>query len=233
MKVGIIQSNFIPWRGYFDFIDDVDLFIYHDDIQYTKGDWRNRNKIKTESGTMWLTVPVNYKSTSQRIHETTIDYSTKWINKFGTTIKQNYKMAHYFYDYYDEIMSIINMRYTTISELNINLNSWILEKLHIKTKTKMSSELTPVGTKTDRLIDILEKVKATSYLSGPMAKNYLDITRFSDHKIKLYFKSYSYDDYNQLHGSFEPNVTVLDLLFNCGDTSNKFLKSKLKNEREI
>ncbi len=107
MKVGIIQSNFLPWRGYFDFIREVDLFIIHDDLQYTKGDWRNRNKIKTPRGLEWITVPVNYKTTSQLIEETTIDYSTRWAQKMLNCIREVYRQAPYFEPYFTQLSGLV------------------------------------------------------------------------------------------------------------------------------
>lgn len=233
MKVGIIQSCFVPWRGYFDFIDDVDLFIYHDDLQYTKNDWRNRNKIKTQNGLEWITVPVNYKTVSQLICETKIDYSQKWQKKMKNKIVAAYSKAPYFKKYADAFFELLFEHYENISELNVNINKWILTILNIKTKINMSREFSPVGSKTDRLIDILKKVGATVYLSGPSAKNYLEEEKFKSAGIDLEYKAYEYKEYPQLYGKFEPNVTVLDLLFNCGDNSRDFLKSLKPNERVV
>lgn len=233
MKVGLIQSNFIPWKGYFDFIDDVDLFIYHDDLQYTKGDWRNRNKIKTEGGTSWITVPVSYKTTNQLICDTYIDYSQDWIKKITNKLYNYYKPTPYFKIYADDFFGILNNKYKTISELNINVNNWLMGILGIKTKIKMSYELNPVGTKTDRIIDILQKVGADTYLSGPSAKNYLEEDKFVKHGIAMEYKSYEYKEYSQLFGKFESNVTILDMIFNVGVEKREYWKSSKPNEEEL
>lgn len=230
MRVGIIQSCYIPWRGYFDFIDDVDLFIFHDNLQYTKGDWRNRNKIKTPNGLCWLTVPVKYDQTSQLIEETRIDYSQKWQQKHINQIDTNYHNAPVYGLYADEFFSIIRQDFETISELNISLTKWGMSKLSIDTPLRMSSEFNPVGSKTDRLIDILKKADADIYLSGPTAKGYLETEKFAAAGIQLEYKSYQYQDYPQLWGGFEPAVTILDLLFNCGEYSQEYLKSLHENE---
>lgn len=231
MKVGIIQSSYIPWRGYFDFIDDVDLFIFHDDLQYTKNDWRNRNKIKTDGGTNWLTVSVNYKSTKQLICETHIDYTHSWNKRHMNQFQQYYGKSKYFSKYRDDLFKILNHRFDTISELNITLCKWIMEKLSIKTEVCLSSELKPIGNKTDRLIYILNKVGASNYLSGPTAKNYLEELKFQSAGIGLEYKVYDYPEYPQLYGKFEPHVSVLDLLFNCGEESRRYLKSLKASER--
>jgi len=232
MKVGIIQSNYIPWRGYFDFINEVDLFIYLDDVQYTRRDWRNRNKIKTSSGSVWLTVPVFFtrETIKNKIEDTVIDYSQKWQEKHIKTIKNAYSKALFFQYYRDNFSDLLLKQYKTISELNMVINNWIMQQLDIYTPMQMSSELQPSGMKTDRLIDILKKVGATSYLSGPAAKTYLDVEKFKAAGIGLEYKQYEYSEYSQLYGAFETEVSALDLLFNCGPDSKNYLKSLKKNE---
>jgi len=233
VKVGLIQSNFIPWRGYFDFIDDVDLFIYYDDIQFSKGTFRNRNKIKTEKGLVWVTVPILHKSLGQLICDTYIDYSKDWIQKITGQLHNYYRRVPYYKVYADDFFAILNNRNKTISELNINVNNWIMAILGIKTKIKMSSEFNSVGTKTDRILGILQKVGADSYLSGPSAKSYLEEDKFAKCGIALEYKSYEYKEYSQLFGKFEPNVTILDMLFNVGAQSSEYWKSIKPNEKEI
>lgn len=232
-KVGIVQSNYIPWRGYFDFIDDVDLFIFHDDLQYTKCDWRNRNKIKTPNGLLWLSVPVKYHKTSQQICDTQIDYSQSWQQKHINQIKTHYHKAPFYHLYADEFFTMIAQKFETISKLNISLIKWCMSKLLIDTPLRMSSEFSPVGSKTDRLIDILQKADATTYLSGPKAKDYLEPEKFAEAGIQLQYKLYQYKDYPQLWVPFEPAVTILDLLFNCGESSREYLKSLIENEEYI
>lgn len=230
MRVGIIQSNFIPWRGYFDFIDDCDLFIYHDDLQYTKNDWRNRNRIKTAEGPAWVTVPVHYRQVSQRICDTGIDYSKDWAGRIANQIRANYMRAPFFKDYSAPFFEILNSGIEVISDLNVAVNRWIAEALGIRTEIRMSKEFSPEGAKTDRLIGILKKAGATSYLSGPSAKAYIEPEKFSMAGISLEYKSYEYAEYPQLYHGFEPNVTVLDLLFNCGPDARGYLKSLKCNE---
>ncbi|RME55754.1 hypothetical protein D6779_12100 [Candidatus Parcubacteria bacterium] len=229
MKVGIIQSCYIPWRGYFDFIDSVDLFIFHDDLQYTV-DWRNRNKIKTPRGLVWLSVPVRHKSSSQLICETTIDYSQNWQRKHINRFRENYRKAPYYDFVAGEYFDIISERYDTISDLNVVLTKWIMGKLGIVTPIRMSMEFAPQGRKTERLLDLLTKVGATTYVSGPTAKNYLDEDLFREAGIRLEYKSYDYPPYPQLWGEFVGNVTVLDLLANTGPKARDFLKSRSPNE---
>lgn len=232
MKVGIIQSNYIPWRGYFDLIDDVDLFIFYDDVQYTKNDWRNRNRIKTANGLIWLTIPVLFKlSEKTSIQDAKIDYKKHWLRKHEDSILFSYAKAPFFKDYAEDLFSILNKKYVTISELNITLIKWIMQKININTEIKMSSEFRSTGIKTARLINILKQAGATSYLSGPSAKAYLDAKMFRTAGIDLEYKGYEYIEYPQLYGKFEPQVSIIDLLFNCGENSIEYLKSLSPNEK--
>lgn len=223
MKVGIIQSNFLPWRGYFDFIREVDLFILHDDLQYTKGDWRNRNKIKTPRGLEWITVPVNYKTTSQTIEETTIDYSTRWAQKMSNRIREVYRQAPYFEPYFTQLGGLLLEPAATISELNLRLIRWACGHLQIETPIKFSREFHPQGAKTERLVGILKQVNASVYLSGPAAQSYLAPELLESEGIKLEYKKYNYPEYPQLFPPFEPYVSVIDLLFMTGADARLYL----------
>lgn len=227
MRVGVIQSSYIPWRGYFDFIASVDRFVFHDDIQYTKSDWRNRNRIKTPKGTEWLTVPVHYKNVSQLICETTIDHSTAWQQKHLRKVQENYHDAPCAKVALGILASAQVDDSSTISDLNIELTRRICEYLGIGTPLMRSSEFALVGTKTDRLIDLLKKLHATTYLSGPSADAYLDKDAFRKNGIRLEYKSYDYAPYPQLWGPFEGAVTVLDLIANCGPEAKNHIRSRV------
>jgi hypothetical protein len=229
LKVGIIQSNFLPWRGYFDFIREVDLFIIHDDLQYTKGDWRNRNRIKTPHGTEWITVPVHYKRTSQLIDETTIDYNTPWNQRILNRIQSSYQHTPYFKMYFPELSELLMGHAETISALNVRLIRWTCALLNIDTPIALSRNFNPTGSKTERLVSILSKVSATTYLSGVAAKAYLIPEMFEAEGIKLEFKVYDYPEYAQLYPPYDPFVTILDLMFMEGKQSFNYIKS---TERE-
>ena len=226
MKIGVIQSSYIPWRGYFDFIASVDTFVFHDDIQYTKSDWRNRNRIKTPKGTEWLTVPVHYKETAQLICETNIDYSTLWQQKHLRKIQESYSETPYVKVAVDILASVKFNQPATISNLNIELTKRICDYLLITTPLIVSSDFSLVGSKTHRLIDLLKKLQATTYLSGPSADAYLDKDAFRRNGIRLEYKSYDYYPYPQLWGAFEGAVTVLDLIANCGSDAKNHIRSR-------
>ncbi|NLI76673.1 MAG: WbqC family protein [Candidatus Riflebacteria bacterium] len=230
MRVGIIQSSFIPWRGYFDFIASVDLFIFHDDIQYTKGDWRNRNCLKTEKGKRWLTVPVHHTHQSQRICDTEVVDDHDWRGKHLRLWKENYSRAPFF----DDVIRLLGdmergKRGLTISQLNVFLIRSICGFLGIGTPLRMSQEFSPVGQKTDRLLDILKKAGATEYLSGPRADAYLDKGAFAREGIRLEYKTYDYAPYPQFFGAFEGAVSILDMIAHCGVATRDALRSATPN----
>jgi hypothetical protein len=212
MRVGIIQSNYIPWKGYFDFIDSVDLFIFHDDVQYTKGDWRNRNKIKTRNGTKWLTVPVHYRHKDQLICDTEIDYSTDWQNSHLNQLTENYAKAPHF----EEVIGLMREAFfypeTYLSDLNTKLIDSICKYLGITTRLAFSTDYGLSGHKTERLMQLLTRVGATTYVSGPAAKSYLDEKQFHTNGINLEYMKYDIRPYKQLYGEFNPNVSILDYI---------------------
>jgi len=225
MRVGIIQSNYLPWRGYFDFIDDVDLFVVHDDLQFTKGDWRNRNKIKTENGLRWITVPVHYSRTAQLICETRIDYSRNWQREHRNAIEASLGKAAYIDDVFGLLQPAWNAQHETISDLNIALMSAICQYLQISTPLRMSAEFELQGARTERLIELLTAVGATTYLSGPTARDYLDERLFAEAGIRLEYKEYVYPSYRQLGEPFEGAVSIVDTIANCGPAARVVLKS--------
>jgi hypothetical protein len=228
--VGVIQSNYIPWVGYFDFIDSVDLFVFHDDVQYTKGDWRNRNKIKTPAGLVWITVPVHYRHTGQLIMETEICYDRDWVSEHIGAITASYRTAPFFPIVKDEFFPLLKKRFRTITELNVATCRWVMDALSIRTPLRMSHELELQGAKTVRLINMLKKVGGTEYVSGPAGRQYLDEAAFREANISLEYKSYDYRPYPQLWGGFEAAVTALDLIANTGPDARAYLHSQTQNE---
>ncbi|MBN1877020.1 MAG: WbqC family protein [Anaerolineae bacterium] len=232
-RVGIIQSCYIPWRGYFDFIDSVDLFVIYDDVLYSKGSWRNRNQIKLCDGLKWLTVPVNVKL-GMTIDEVPIHHGGKsWENHHRCLLGEALKEAPFF----KEAMMLwdagISASVNTISQLNVRLIYAICAYLQITTPIIMSRDYNLTGAKTERLIQLLTKLKANVYLSGPAAKNYLDESLFREHGIRLEYKTYDYEPYPQLWGDFIGTVTVLDLIGNVGPESRRYLKSNTPNQLAV
>ena len=231
MRVGVIQSNYLPWRGYFDFIDDVDLFVIHDDLQYTKGDWRNRNRLKAKQGLQWITVPVHHRHTAQRIDETGIDYSRNWQREHRNLISAHLGKAPYVRDVLELVEPQFDAGHRTISELNVALLKAVCRYLAIATPLRFSSELGLTANRTERLIELVTAVGATTYLSGPTARAYLDESRFRDCGIALEYKAYDYASYPQLFGPFDGSVSILDTIANCGPATRAILKSGTRATR--
>ena len=216
-RVAVLQSNYLPWKGYFDIIADVDLFVFYDDVQYTRSDWRNRNIIKTPAGRKWLTVPVR-ASFGQPICEVAINDSN-WARKHWKTLQQNYSRAPYFDLYADFLGEVyLGRRWARLADLNRHLIVAITERfLGIRTEFADSRAFDLSGKGLDRLLELLKRVGATTYVSGPAARDYIDPTRFEGEGIELTYKSYSgYPEYDQLYPPFEHSVSILDLLFHTG-----------------
>lgn len=227
MRVAVIQSSYIPWRGYFDFIRSVDLFVIYDDVQYSKGSWRNRNRLKTRQGLKWLTVPVTV-SLGQRICDVCVSAGAlSWGEKQRAQLRDSLGSAPYFDDAVALWDECIAHRDHLLSRLNVRLLREICGYLGIQTEFAFSSDFALRGESTQRLVDLLIKVGATSYLSGPSADDYLDRLMFAEKGIRLEYKSYDYGVYPQLWGGFEGAVTILDLIANCGRKSVQHILSRV------
>lgn len=225
-RVAILQSNYIPWKGYFDLIAAVDEFILFDDMQYTRRDWRNRNQIKTPQGLTWLTVPVQVKGKyHQSIRETKID-GEEWAQTHWKTITQNYRKAAHF-DCATKLLEDIycQQKHSHLSPLNRMLIEHICAYLGITTKISDSCDYQLSEGKSERLADLCAQVGATEYLSGPSAKTYLDEQVFLDRGISVAWFDYTgYPEYPQQWQGFTHAVSIVDMLFNCGPDAPRFMK---------
>jgi hypothetical protein len=224
-RVAIVQSNYIPWKGYFDLINLVDEFILYDDRQYTRQDWRNRNRIKTPQGAQWLTIPVKARY-PQRIDETLISDSG-WGARHWKTLTQNYRKAPHFDDYRDHFDRLYReVRDPQLSIVNRMFLEEICSIFRITTRLSWSSDYDAEGAQTERVVGLCQAAGATSYLSGPSAREYVEEDLFEDAGIALEYIDYAgYPEYPQLHAPFDHAVTVLDLLFNTGPDATRFMKS--------
>ena len=215
--VAILQSNYIPWKGYFDIVHDVDLFIFFDDVQYTRRDWRNRNKLKTPRGPDWLTIPTT-GNREQLIRDVRLS-DPKWQSSHWQTIKQFYGKAPFFALYQELFADVyLGHKWSHLSALNQYLIQLIsYQVLGIDTEFVDSTIYEATLTKQERILELLRKCEATHYLSGPAAKSYIDETRFEAAGVGLTWKDYSgYPEYSQFHGKFAHEVSILDLLFHTG-----------------
>lgn len=226
-KVAILQSNYIPWKGYFDIINMADTLVIYDDVQYTRRDWRNRNLIKTAEGLSWLTIPVQVKG---HYHQKISDMNVAdnwWFEKHWKAIYLNYSRSAYFKKYCPVIESLyFNSPKENLSEINIYFLISILQILNIHTEIINSANLGVFGEKTERLVGICKKLGAEIYLSGPSAGNYLQMDAFTRENISVEWMDYSgYPEYTQLFPPFVHEVSILDLIFNEGPNVIKFMKS--------
>jgi len=222
LKVVILQPSYIPWRGYFDQIQTSDLFIFYDDVQYDKRGWRNRNRIKTSSGPIWLSIPVFNRGAQTEhipINEIKIVWDRPWNHEHWNSIKLAYKKAPYFNKYAEMVEGFYSGKPDLLADFTIETTIQLARTIGIdRTRFMRSSEIQGVeGTKTDRLISILQKVGATHYYSGPSARDYIENDKFADAGIKLDYMTYEYPEYPQLYPPYDPQVSILDTLFMMGE----------------
>jgi hypothetical protein len=227
-RVAIVQSNYIPWKGYFDLIAAVDEFILYDDMQYTRRDWRNRNQIKTSQGVQWLTVPVQVKGKYyQTIRETSID-GNNWAAAHWQALQLNYRRAPCF----NEVAAFVeplyrDKHYTMLTDLNHTFITAICGYLGITTKISFSWDYIVPATedRTERLLHLVAAAGGSEYISGPGAKSYIDETVFHNNGMNMTWFHYDgYAPYHQLWGEFTHAVTILDLLFNCGKDAANYMR---------
>lgn len=225
-KIAILQSNYIPWKGYFDIINSVDEFILLDDVQYTKNDWRNRNRIIAASGPAWLTIPVHQKSLMQRINETEV-VDGHWVDVHLKSLQAAYAHTSYFRKYFGNLSEIYERcrAEVLLNRINRLFLDAVVQLLGIKTILTNSTDY-PLSNgrnlnkepRTNRLINLILAAGGRYYLSGPAAKDYIEASQFQEAGIELAYMDYrGYPPYPQQFGCpFEHGVSVLDLLFNEG-----------------
>lgn len=225
--IAVVQSNYIPWKGYFDMIAAVDEFILYDDMQYTRRDWRNRNLIKTPQGTQWLTVPVRVKGKyHQAIRDTELD-GGDWAGDHWKALAQNYRRAPHF----AEVAAWLEPIYASaqsfdhLSAVNRRLIEAVCAYVGIGTRITNSWDYDLPEGKTERLASLCAQAGGDEYISGPAARDYVDEKIFSDLGIKLTWFDYDdYPEYPQLWGGFIPGVSILDLLFSRGKGASSYMK---------
>jgi hypothetical protein len=226
-KLALVQSNYIPWKGYFDLINLVDEFVLFDDVQYTRRDWRNRNRIKTSNGTKWLTIPVEVKGKYfQKINETVIS-DPDWNRLHWKTITHSYSKAPFFQQYRERLEDLYRGATDKyLSRINHRFIVAICEILGITTKISWSMDFNLVGDKTERLVYLCKQASATKYISGPAAKAYLNENLFAGEGIAVAYIDYSgYPEYQQLYPPFDPRVSIIDLILNEGPDATRYMKS--------
>lgn len=221
MNVVILQPSYIPWRGFFHQVHKADLFVFYDDVQFDKRGWRNRNRIKTPGGPIWLTIPVLARGAQTEhipIHQIRVCWDEPWNQSHWKSIRLAYAKAPYFKTYAPALEEAYAARPELLADFTIDLTVRLARLLGIEhTRFLRSSELPGVeGTKTARLISVLQKVGATHYISGPSARDYIEEGQFRAAGIGLEYMEYRYPEYPQLYPPYDPQVSIIDLLFMVG-----------------
>jgi hypothetical protein len=226
--IACIQSSYIPWKGYFDIINSVDEFVLYDDVQYSKNTWRNRNRIKTPNGLLWLTIPVITSGKfDQRIMDVRICKDI-WRKKHWKSLKTYYAQTEYFHKYSDFFRNLyLSSEERSLSTVNYTFLTEIRSLLGITTPITWSMDYSLQETRlTERVVELCAKSGATTYLSGPKASEYFTEELFAQAGIKLRYVDYSgYKEYPQLNPPFEHAVSIIDLIFNTGPQAVSYLKS--------
>jgi hypothetical protein len=216
----ILQPSYIPWRGYFHQIRKADVFVFLDDVQYDKRSWRNRNRIKTANGTIWLTVPVHARGSITEgipINQIRIDHSRPWARKHRAALHHGYSKAPFFSRYEPLLEEFYSRTDDLLVDFDIDLTVALAGELGIvDTRFVRASSLGVRGAKTERLLRILQVVGANHYITGPSARDYLDEEVLLRRGISVEYMTYQYPEYGQLHPPFDPNVSILDLLLMTG-----------------
>jgi len=226
MNCVILQPSFIPWRGYFHQIQRADVFVFYDCVQYDKHGWRNRNRIKTAQGSQWLSIPVAASGaySGLLIRDALLAENNAWRRKHLASLSQSYRKAPFWQDYAPLVEEIYASSGPSLADITCAATEAIARRLGMPdTRFVRSSTLAASGEKTDRLIDILGKVGATHYISGPSARDYIESDKFTAAGITLEYMNYDYPDYPQLHGPFDGHVSILDLLFNVGPEAPRYI----------
>jgi WbqC-like protein family len=226
MRVTIHQPQFLPWLGYVDKIDQSDLFVVLDTVQFKKNEWQNRNRIRTAQGWQWLTVPVLQKF-GQVISEVCINERVGWPSKHRRAFEMHYAHAPLSGPYLQGLQEIYDRPWERLSDLNVAVIRWLLAAFGITTPLRLASELDPQDPKmeaTDRLIEICRSVGADTYLAGPGAHDYMDTSRFKKSGIGFVIQEFHHPIYPQCYAPFVPAMAAVDLLFNCGEGALRCLR---------
>lgn len=224
--VAIVQSSYIPWKGYFDLLRRSDIFILYDNVQYTRRDWRNRNIIKTPQGPIWLSIPVKVKGKYHQLISEVETVDQDWPIRHWKTIEMSYRSAPYFeemrlpiHSLFEECRSVCKL-----SDVNSIFINGLAKLIGLNTTILRSSDYKKICGKTENLVQLCMEFNAHTYLSGPSAKNYLDESLFESSGINVHYMDYSkYPTYPQLHGAFDHQVSIIDLLMNTGYFAAKYI----------
>jgi hypothetical protein len=226
--VAIVQSNYLPWKGYFDLMARVDEFVLYDSVQYTRRDWRNRNRIKTPTGLRWLSIPVKSKGHYTASIRDMRVADSRWALQHWQTIRHTYAKAPYFLDYAEPLEAFYRTLDTPwLSEINAGSLRLLCTFLGIHTSITSCADyvVDPGCDATERLLCMCQQMGAQTYVSGPSAQAYLRTDVFEQAGIEIQYMDYSgYPQYPQPYGGFEHHVSAIDLLFQTGPQARQYLQ---------
>lgn len=226
MRCTILQPGYLPWLGFFNQMALSDVFVFFDDVQYDRRGWRNRNRIKSPNGPIWLTVPViQHGKFDQELLHTRIADTEKWARKHIRSIEFNYRNAPFFHEYYPELKTILSGPFEKLIDLDLRIIREHMNWLGLKrVETHRSSQLNvKTKDKTGRLVEICRIFGIREYISGPLCRDYMDLEQFETAGIEVLLHDYKHPVYPQIHGEFIPYMAAIDALFNCGKDARKLL----------
>ena len=230
------QPVYLPWLGFFHKIALAEKFCFFDNVQYQPKDWNNRNKIKFSDGkSNFLTVPVKRSGYLEKTYNNIeINNDIPWRRKHKRSIENNYSKAKYFNLYADELMGFYKKEWKYLVNLNYKMLLFFLEKLGLDIPVVRMSDYLFKSKKGNLVLDMCIQFEAEIYIFGSLGKNYADTNKFVKKGITPYFQKYNHPEYKQLYGSFIPNLSIIDLLFNCGPESlNILMNGNVKKEQLI
>lgn len=224
-RVCIHQPDFLPHLGFFHRLNLVDIFIILDDVQFLRRGWHHRDKIKTKYGAKWLTLSISKCDYYQKINQVILSENRNiWITNNLNLLGENYKKAPYFDEYFQQIRDIYLTNFSRMIDLNMTFLYFFLRLLDIEVDIILSSKLNVEGRSNQKLINLVKAMNGTHYLSGIGAQDYLDEQMFADKGIIVEWQNFRHPVYPQLHGEFIPNLSCIDLLFNCGPRSKDIIR---------
>ena len=223
--IGIHQPNFLPYGGFFKKVMLSDIFVILDNAQFSKSDFHNRNRIKSNNGALWITIPVKTSGKlAQLITETEMIDNIPWRKKHLKSFEQYYRKAPFFNTVFPLIEEVYNFDTANLAEFNINIITKFSEYLKIGTELRTASTLTAAGHSTERLVNICKELSGGKYLYGEGGKNYMDLSLFEEAGIEPELCAFHPDPYPQRGDGFEPNLSIVDIMFNLGEGTYEFLK---------
>jgi len=230
MKLSGHQPNYLPYPGLIGKIMISDKFIYVTKVQFDKKSWQNRNKIKTNNGDMWLTVPTLTKGKfEQKICDVKINNDLNWKRKHLNSLKINYKDAKYFNTYISFFEELYLKDWEYLCDLDIVIMNFVLDELNVKTEILYDNNYEFFGNKTNFLINMCKKTNCTTYISNKGSEDYVNIECFTENKLNHIFVNYIGEEYEQCFGNFINNLSIVDMLFNCGPNKTRNILDNINN----